>query len=339
MQHVLGETLLITGFVFAMMLLVEFINVMSAGVVLRRLRHGGLGTLAAAAAFGAVPGCLGSFAAVTLYVHGALPFGALVANMIATSGDEAFLMLALFPGRAVALFALLLVWGVLVGWVVQRLARPRPPGVVECPTGFAVHHGEEHTGAPRLRLRHRESVSLQRAALLTSLALFALAVATGTFGPASWSWVRISLLVVTAMALAVVWTVSEHFLEEHLWRHVARTHVPRVFAWVLATLTLLALVRHWRIDVSGYVAAQPLMAIGVAALLGLIPQSGPHMVFVTLYAQGAVPLSVLLTSSVVQDGHGALPLLAESRLEFVKVKAVNLAAGLVLGLAAYVLGL
>lgn len=117
--HVLQETLLITGFVFAMMLLVEYLNVLSAGVVLRRLRHGGLGTLAAAAAFGAGPGCLGSFAAVTPYVHGALPFGALVANMIATSSDEAFLMLALSPGRALTLFAVLLVWGVLVGWVVQ----------------------------------------------------------------------------------------------------------------------------------------------------------------------------------------------------------------------------
>lgn len=339
MQHVLGEALLITGFVFAMMLLVEFINVASAGVVLRRLRHGGLGTLAAAGALGAVPGCLGSFTAVALYVHGALPFGALVANMIATSGDEAFLMLALFPGRAVALFAVLLVWGVVVGWVVDRLARPRSSGGVECPTGFAVHDGEDHQGSPLLRRQPGDAVSLQRAVLLTSLALFSLAVATGAFGPPSWNWVRVSLLAVTAMALAVVWTVSEHFLEEHLWRHVARTHVPRVFAWVLATLTLLALVRHLEIDVSGHVAAQPLAAIGIAALLGLIPQSGPHMVFVTLYAQGDLPLSVLLTSSVVQDGHGLLPLLAESRWEFVKVKAVNLTAGLVLGLAAYFVGL
>lgn len=40
---------------------------------------------------------------------------------------------------------------------------------------------------------------------------------------------------------------------------------------------------------------------------------------------------MLIASSVVQDGHGALPLLAESRREFLKVKAISLVSGLALG--------
>ena len=51
----------------------------------------------------------------------------------------------------------------------------------------------------------------------------------------------------------------------------------------------------------------------IACLVGLIPESGPHLIFVTLFAQGVVPLSVLLASSIVQDGHGMLPMLAHSR--------------------------
>ena len=69
----------------------------------------------------------------------------------------------------------------------------------------------------------------------------------------------------------------------------------------------------------------------MAARLGIPPESGPHFVFVTLYAEGWPPFSVLVTSSIVQDGHGMLPLLAVSRMEFFKVKAVNLAAGMVPG--------
>jgi len=71
----------------------------------------------------------------------------------------------------------------------------------------------------------------------------------------------------------------------------------------------------------------------VAALVGIIPESGPHLFFVTLYAQGAIPFSVLLTSSVVQDGHGMLPLLAHSGRAFIIVKIINLIAGLLFGSA------
>jgi len=88
-----------------------------------------------------------------------------------------------------------------------------------------------------------------------------------------------------------------------------------------------------------FVRAHRGWAFLAVALVGVIPESGPHLVFVMLFAQGAVPFSVLATSSVVQDGHGMLPLLAESRHEFMKVKLVNLIAGLALGGALALAGL
>jgi len=80
------------------------------------------------------------------------------------------------------------------------------------------------------------------------------------------------------------------------------------------------------------------LALLVAAVVGVIPESGPHVVCATLYATGVLPFSVLLTSSAVQDGHGMLPLLAESRIEFLRVKAINVVAGLVLGFAVVLMG-
>ena len=73
-------------------------------------------------------------------------------------------------------------------------------------------------------------------------------------------------------------------------------------------------------------------------LIGLIPESGPHLVFVTLFARGAIPFSILLASSIVQDGHGMLPMLAQSRRTFVVVKAINFAVGLAAGAVALALG-
>jgi hypothetical protein len=161
----------------------------------------------------------------------------------------------------------------------------------------------------------------------------------GGLGPDEWNWVRVTLLALALVALWIVLTVSEHFLEVHLYDHVARRHVPRIFLWVLGVLAVMAAVEAAGFPLSEFVRTHPGLALIAAALVGLIPESGPHLVFVMLFAQGAVPFSVLATSSVVQDGHGILPLLAESRREFVRVKSVSLVAGLLLGGALALAGL
>jgi hypothetical protein len=76
----------------------------------------------------------------------------------------------------------------------------------------------------------------------------------------------------------------------------------------------------------------------IAVLVGIIPESGPHFIFITLFAQGAIPFSVLLASSISQDGHGMLPLLAESKRGFLGVKFVNIIYALIVGLIAYAIG-
>jgi hypothetical protein len=46
----------------------------------------------------------------------------------------------------------------------------------------------------------------------------------------------------------------------------------------------------------------------------------------------------LPANSVVQDGHGMLPLLAESRKDFIKVKIINLMIGLLIGFVLLLFG-
>ncbi|MDP6491780.1 MAG: putative manganese transporter, partial [Kiritimatiellia bacterium] len=73
-------------------------------------------------------------------------------------------------------------------------------------------------------------------------------------------------------------------------------------------------------------------------VVGLIPESGPHMVFVSLYAEGVIPFSTLLASCIVQDGHGMIPMLAHSRRAFLGVKLINFIVGLAIGLVGLLLG-
>jgi hypothetical protein len=177
----------------------------------------------------------------------------------------------------------------------------------------------------------------QRAILAVGLACLSLALIGGHLGPPDWDWKRITLLAVMGAGLLVVSTVPDHFLDEHLWRHVALEHVPRIFSWTVVALVALAAADHF-MNVTAAVSNNRWVVLVVAGLVGTIPESGPHLVFVTLYAQGIVPLSVLFASSVVQDGHGMLPLLAHSRRTFAIVKLVNFVVGLVVGAVMMVIG-
>ncbi|MBQ2198317.1 MAG: hypothetical protein II406_06175, partial [Bacteroidales bacterium] len=103
----LRSAILISGLVVIMMMLIEFFNVESHGRIFKSLGKSGFTQVLVSALLGSIPGCVGGFAVVSLYTHRLLGFGALLAMMIATAGDEAFMMLAMFPGKAALLFAIL----------------------------------------------------------------------------------------------------------------------------------------------------------------------------------------------------------------------------------------
>jgi hypothetical protein len=259
--------------------------------------------------------------------------------MVAASGDEAFVMLAIMPRTALLLFAGLFLYGLALAFVVDKAGGRRCYGGIRCETGLAIHPGEEERSRLALRRPSFRECSFPRAALCAALGLFAVGVALGAVGPSTWNWVRVTLLLAAAVASAVVFVSPEHFLEEHLYRHVAREHVPRIFAWTLGALFVMAWIRVQGGPFQGWVQTHPGWAVLAAALIGILPESGPHMLFVVGYAQGILPLSALAASSVVQDGHGMLPLLAESWREFLKVKLITFAAGVAAGYGLRLFGL
>jgi hypothetical protein len=334
--RVLHQTVVITAFVAVMMLAIEYINVRTRGVVMQILGGARVRQYLLAVILGGTPGCLGAFVVVALYLHRKVSIGAVVAAMLVTSGDEMFVMLSLFPGAALAMTAGLAALGIAAGSATDLFFGERhgPPPAREC--SFDLHRQEECRARGRLKSLWRPP-SAHRATLTIVLVLYLIALIIGHAGSPGWGWMRITLVCVTCVGLLVVTTVPDHFLEEHLWQHVFTRHVPRVFLWTLAALAGLAIL-NLRVDLRGAVLASPWTFLGMAGLVGLIPESGPHLVFSTMFAEGAVPLSVLLTSSAVQDGHGMLPLLAHSRKDFLKVKLVNLVAGMLAGSLAMSLG-
>ncbi|MBN2505758.1 MAG: arsenic efflux protein [Verrucomicrobia bacterium] len=334
MIEVLKHALAITSFVAVMMLVIEYVNVLTQGAWLVRLTQNQWGQYVLGAFLGATPGCLGAFAVVSLYMHGRLTHGAVIATMIATAGDESFVMLALIPREALVIFGILFVLGIAVGALSDLVARRWMPLTSRPCDGLQVHDQAKCHCYPRGHILEQwKDCSPARGILATALALFMLGLTAGQVGPERWSWIRVTLLLVSAVGLFIVITVPDHFLEEHLWEHVARRHVPRIFLWTLGALVAM----HWLtedFDVRGALERSRWLVLLIACLIGLIPESGPHLIFVTLFAQGLIPFGILLASSIVQDGHGMLPLLAHSRRGFVGVKLVSFIAGLLIGAGA-----
>jgi hypothetical protein len=340
MIDVIRETVVITGFVFVMMLVIEYVNVLTSGAWQSVLARNRWTQYALAAALGLIPGCLGNFAVVAMYSHRILSLGAVVAAMIATSGDEEFVMIALVPRQAMLVFGICFALGVLVGALVDAFVKRRSSPEALCCDGLEVHERVEGTALDRARIaRQWKDCTAARGILAVSLVLLIAGVASGQIETEGWNSVRIMLIVSSVIALFIVATVSDHFLDEHLWRHVAKRHLPGIFLWTLGALVAMyLLLDRAHFDAAAAVARGKWIVLAAACLIGLIPESGPHLVFVTLFARGAIPFSILLASSIVQDGHGMLPMLAQSRRTFVVVKAINFVVGLAAGAAALALG-
>lgn len=105
-------------------------------------------------------------------------------------------------------------------------------------------------------------------------------------------------------------------------------YLPRIFLWVLGTLIFMHFLMSY-IDIQTWISTNMFVVLLVAVLIGSIPESGPHLSFVTLFAQGRVRLSILLASSISKDGHGLSPLLAESKKSFLAVKLLDMTYGFI----------
>ena len=334
MQHVVSQTLSISSFVFVMLLVIEYVNILTRGVWQENLTRSRWRQYAVAALLGVTPGCLGAFMVVGMYSHRMLSVGAVVTAMIATSGDEAFVMFAMIPRQAAMLSLGLLIIGILAGVLTDIFARGHDD---EC-HDLEVHDEPECWCFSHGQILHQlREMSPVRGVLVTVLATLVAAVICGLVGPTDWGWIRMTILSLTVVSLLIVATVPEHFLEEHLWRHVARQHLPRILFWTFGALMLVHVLTEY-LHLEGLIRENLWIVLLIACLIGVIPESGPHLIFLTLYVEGTVPLSILLASSIVQDGHGMLPMLAHSRRTFLEVKLVNLTVGLVVGATGLYLG-
>lgn len=381
MLHILIDALrnsiLITGLVVIMMMMIESLNIESKGLLFKGLRSTKTGQVVIGALLGSIPGCMGGFATVSLYTHRMFSFGALVAMMIASSGDEAFMMLAMIPQQSLIIFAALFIIAIIAGIATdiirdryhsRKCSMPDHSGCgveTECHDGYVIHEETSHQ-------HHSSHARWKRLTMFVGLGIFIAALATGKLGHdhgahghvheegihqehihteghthaheetpfhinlLNEDWMNVLFAGLSVIMLFVLIFASDHFVESHLWDHVVRKHLPTIFAWTFGVLLILGVVLG-HFDISGWISDNTFLMILLAAMIGIIPESGPHMVFITLFAAGVVPMPVLLASCISQDGHASIPLLAESKKSFIAAKLINCAVAIAAGAVAMII--
>ena len=337
--EVLKHSIMITVFVIVMMIVIEFINVQSKGSWNVYLKKSSWLQIVLAGILGIFPGCLGSFAAVSLYVHNVINFAALVTVMIATSGDEIFIMFAMIPDTTLKLLIIIFIVAITTGFIINFFTKKnymsdKHKQTDKLKNDIAVCSCYK----PSLIISQLVKISFHRSLLLIGVTLFIIFLISGDIGPGNWGWEKVTFLIIASVGGFIVLTTTDHFLNEHIWKHVIKKHMLKMFLWTFGAFLIIHLLEDY-IDVNQWIENNILAVLLIAVLVGIIPESGPHIVFITLFASGAIPFSVLLANSIVQDGHGAIPLLAESRKSFFLMKLANVTVGLIVGGALYMFGM
>lgn len=354
LEPVIKQSFTITLFVLSMMLIIEYFNVFSKGKWGNNLKTSTWKQILLAAVLGIIPGCLGAYTAVSLYVHNVIGTAALATAMIATSGDEAFFMFSIIPDTALIIHAAIFVIAIITGFVVSIFVKKNSGVVV-----YQDKHLEVHTDEAMCFCFSWSSI-ISNFKKPTLLRILLLLILIGTLGVVIFfdghehgehfhfismpdmehshpEWIRITFIAVLVISLLMIFTVNDHFISHHIRDHIIKKHFVRILAWTFFTLLILNFVNHY-IDLEQIIGDNIYIVLIVAVLVGIVPESGPHLFFLLLFASGNLPLSILIANSIVQDGHGSLPLLAESRKGFFLIKGINMLVGLIVGIVGILMG-
>lgn len=111
----------VSAFVAITVLLFSYIQYRTDGRLVGWLESSRRAQPVVGALMGLTPGCGGAIVMMPLYVRGSVSFGTVVATLIATAGDSAFVILALAPKAGLYAYGIGFVAGILSGYAVDRV--------------------------------------------------------------------------------------------------------------------------------------------------------------------------------------------------------------------------
>ncbi len=318
----------VTVFVAGTLAIVYGLENLLRGDIGRFLDRSGPFQAPLASFLGALPGCGGAIIVVTQYTRGYVSFGSVVAVLVATMGDAAFLLLAREPMTGLAIFALGFVVGSLSGWIVDMIHGAgfmRADAVAARALAEAGEASPAHPPHASLASFLNKFSTLWIVLLVPGIVLglfIAFQVDTdaffGAFGlhePTMWFG-----FLAAAMCF-LMWVFSpggnthsgsQSFSigQQPTWRRIIKD-TNFITTWVILGFLVYEIGTHLAgsgIENFFHVWAPFVPLMGV--VVGFLPGCGPQIVVTTLYLSGLVPLSAQIGNSISNDGDALFPAIA-----------------------------
>ena len=290
----------VTVFVAATLLLffsLEHFYKMDIGILMKK---GDIWQVPLASLLGALPGCGGAVVVITAFARGNIRLGAMVAALIATMGDAAFLLLAKEPTTYLRLMSISIFAAVISGWTVDRFHRG------ELYSSEIKHF--EKIGIGRLRTRDKLFMAFAAPGLFLGILQLA-QVDVNNFG------ILVTILGLLGAFLTIsVWVLSPinavSSSDDHPFTRSSE-ETSFVTVWVIAGfLTYEYAYAFFGLDLEVLAEAAWIFLPILAVLVGFIPGCGPQVLVTTLYLNGIIPFAALIGNAISNDGDALFPAIA-----------------------------
>ena len=259
---------------------------------------------------GVIPGCGGAIMVMSLYTRGVVSFGSVLAALIATMGDAAFLLIASKPQAALIILPVTFITGIVFGYIVK-------PFTKNFINKISLKKNLTEN-LPKNRISNNFYsfwlICLIPGICLGLLNAFQIEVSFYIFG--------IDLIhsfsFFLAMYCILLWVFNP--LTDIQMASIHESSLRRVtdITCFVTVWVIIAFVAYELIDLSTKgLIFESLKYFGpfiplIAIIIGFIPGCGPQIMITSMYVSGQIPMSAQIGNSISNDGDALFPAIAIS---------------------------
>jgi len=379
------EAFLAVGvFVAAILLVVGIINHTSGEWLITSLNKAKFVQPIIGALLGLIPGCGGAIFVMPLYLKGTVSFGTVVAALVATMGDSAFVLISSNPDAFFAVSAISFVCAIIAGYIIDALgidggfSKKRDKRLAELQMDAKQHDELHHHTVKHIGHEDGDEADILFHHTPNPDRTWIYTFTHGQFYIVFWIIMLVGFVFGTLELLQVDFEVNDtlssivRYLgivgtlmcvgylifnrkmikkneledEEHKLDSVKETFihdavdVSFVTTWVFVAFIVyksVVLAVGGETIIESWMIAAGIMTVISGALVGIIPGSGPQIIFIALYGKGLIPFAALIANAISQDGDALFPLLAIDKKSSIIATLITTIPALIIGIAWYFL--
>jgi len=262
------------------------------------------------ALLGVIPGCGGAIMVMSMYTRGIVSFSSVLATLISTMGDAAFILIASKPQAALIILPITLIIGIVTGYISLPFSDKIAPSIIpKKNSSIILPTNKIPTIFYKIWL-----YLLIPAVILGLINAFNLSFEIPLFG---YDLIGIFAFI-AAMSCLIMWVfnpltdIQMAAVHENSLRKTVDT-TCFVSVWVITAFLCFELINlftqgrmfEYLLFFGPFI---PLMAI----LIGFIPGCGPQIMITSMFVSGQIPMAAQIGNSISNDGDALFPALAIS---------------------------